>query len=90
MNKYETKNLIRVNKKVARKLYNLGFDVGLCPCKANPESPWWLMSIVNNKTFGYTFDDVVNKFAWYNCNNEVGQYPAYYVDKNKGGVYNEI
>ena len=85
MNKYETKNLIRVNKKVARKLYNLGLEVGLCPCNANPESPWWLMSFVNNNSYDYTFDEVVDKFAWYNCNNELGRYVAYYVDNKKVG-----
>lgn len=81
MNKYETKNLIRVNKTVARKLYNLGFDVGLCPCKANPESPWGLIITFNNNRYDYAFDKVVNNFAWYNCNNELGTYPAYYVEK---------
>ena len=81
MNKYETKNLIRVNKKVARKLYDLGFNVWLCPCKANPESPWWLMSIFNKNRYDYTFDEIVAKYTWYNCNNEVGKYVAYYVDR---------
>ena len=88
MNKYETKNLIRVNKSVARKLYKLGFDVGLCPCKAYPESPWGLMSTCNrysdciDESDNNYFDKLVDMFIWYNCNNELGQYPAYYVDKN--------
>lgn len=83
MNKYETKNIIRVNKKVARKLYNLGFDVGLCPCKANPESPWGLMGWYDKYNSEYSFDNLINMFTWYNCNyNELGKYPAYYVEKN--------
>ena len=81
MNKYETKNLIRVNKTVARKLYNLGFDVGLCPCKVNPESPWGVIIMVNKNRYDYTFDKMVDKFSWYNCNRELGQYVAYYINK---------
>lgn len=85
MHKYETKNLIRVNKTVARKLYNLGFDVGLCPCKANPETPWGLIGKFNRNGYYDCFDSLVNAFTWYNCNNELGKYVAYYVDKNKVG-----
>lgn len=81
MHKYETKNLTRVNKKVARKLYNLGFDVGVCPCKANPESPWISMAIFNKYGFPESFDNLCSFFIFYNCNNELGKYPAYYVDK---------
>lgn len=84
MNKYVSNNIIRVNKTVARKLYNQGFDVGLCPCKANPESPWWLISFVNNNRYDHTFDEIVTKYAWYNCNSELGKYVAYYVDKKNG------
>lgn len=82
MNKYVTENLIRINKNVARKLYNLGFNVGVCPCKANPESPWCLMGWYNKYDHGYTFDKLIAKFTWYNCNSELGKYPAYYVEKN--------
>ena len=81
MHKYETKNLIRVNKNVARKLYNLSIEVVLCPCKVNPKSPWWLITRVNNQTYPYTFDELCSKFIYYNCNSELGKYPAYYVDK---------
>lgn len=81
MNKYETENFIRINKKVARKLYNLGVDIGMCPCKANPESPWGLIVMINKNRYDYTFDKAVNEFEWYNCNSELGQYPAYYIKK---------
>lgn len=81
MNKYVSNEIIRVNKTVARKLYNQGFDVGLCPCKANPESPWGLMVRFNKHDFDYSFDYVCNYFALYKCNSGSGKYPAYYVDK---------
>lgn len=81
MNRHETNNLIRVNKIIARRLYNLGFDVGLCPSKANPESPWGLMSKFNKYNYDNSFDDLCSCFIWYNCNTELGKYPAFYVEK---------
>lgn len=36
MYKYEFNNLIRVNKKAARRLYNEGCDVLFIPCKVDP------------------------------------------------------
>lgn len=83
MNTYESNYIIRVNKTVARKLYSLGFDVGLCPCQAHPESPWGLRTLYNrySSPYGCDFDKLVSDFTISRCGyNEVGRYPAYYVE----------
>lgn len=58
--------------------------VGLLPCKANPMSVW--MSPYWMTFYNVTdFEKTVNSFTCYNCNNELGKYPAYYI---KDGVNN--
>lgn len=39
MFKNTTLNYTRINKREARKLYNLGRPITILPCKANPNSP---------------------------------------------------
>ena len=69
----------RVNKSVARKLFNLGKDIFMIPCKANPHSPWTGFAVINNSE-GDVFDKIVNAYEYYNCNSEMGYYPHYYVE----------
>lgn len=78
----------RVNKRVARRLFNEGKIITVFPCKANPRSPWWfgmewdrnyLLSIGEDGDF----DKLCNTFTYYNCNYETGYYPAFYVEEVK-------
>lgn len=80
MFKNTTLNYIRINKREARKLYDLGRSILIRPCKANPNSPWFSKSTVQKDSTGKDFDAVVNEFAYYYCNTtELGRYPAFYV-----------
>ena len=66
----------RISKAAARKEYEKGNDVFLLACKLSPSSPWYYPVRVNN--YGRTFEAVCNEFSYYNCNNELGSYPAFY------------
>lgn len=81
----------RISKLRARKLYDDGKIVYLCPVKLRPGYPWHpevAISKHNERTDGLAqyfvsdtneFDKVVNDFTHYNCNWSAGTYPAYYV-----------
>jgi hypothetical protein len=79
------KELEKVNKTAARRLFNEGKILYLVPCKVYPNfgncfiTPYEIQKdrvkdgIVN-------FDRIVDNFEYYNCNNEVGRYTHYYVE----------
>ena len=84
MDKQMLKNSVlsytRINKREARKLYNLGRPITILPCKANPNSPWFSNSTVSKESADKNFDALVNEFTFYNCNtSELGRRPAFYV-----------
>lgn len=53
--------------------------VGLLPCKANPCSIW-ISPMWFNFSSVEEFNKVVNEYTYYNCNNEVGRYPHFYIE----------
>lgn len=73
----------RIDKRVARKMYNEGLDVVFIPCNMRPDSDWGL-GIPQNKNNigndGTDFDKLVQLYQWYNCNAETGKYVAFYVE----------
>lgn len=75
----------RISKSIARKRYNDGEVIYLCPCNLCPGGPWSSeVAVCLTDGDGATsapsdFDTVVNRFAFYNCNFESGYYPAYYI-----------
>ena len=80
MSKNTTLNYTRINKREARKLYNLGRTITILPCKANPNSPWFSNSTISKESTDKGFDALVNEFTYYNCNtSELGHRPAFYV-----------
>lgn len=94
----------KINKPTARKMYNHGFSIFLVPCKCrfvDPESDEksWVtpvkISILDCEEEQNKFDRTVNAFEYYNCNAELGYYPAFYVKEQdyelykKGGICNE-
>lgn len=68
----------KVDKRVARKLFDAGGVVYLAPCKANPCSPWF--GLIDIRKESAAFDTVINEFEYYNCNTEMGKRAAYYVE----------
>lgn len=78
----------RVNKPTARKMYNLGEEIYLLPCKVPmrtyPDSSFIQpvkISKATSTTNANHFDRTVNEFEYYNCNAELGYYAHYYVEE---------
>ena len=81
--------MLKINKSKARKLFNEGIDIYVCPHKL---SPYYLDSIfvlkmnkVNTlKGLGTSdFDFAIDSFITLKCNtNETDRYPAYYIKAN--------
>lgn len=68
----------RIQKRTAAKLYNAKKELYIIPHKCNINSIWLTgCEIINN---GLPFEQLINNFIYYNCNNELGKYPAYYME----------
>lgn len=89
MNQIEIKGWIRISKSKARRLYDEGQTIRLCPIKVNPCNEYYPMSFDMNKADKFDveplewelkFDSRVNHFEYYNCQYaELGKYSAFYV-----------
>ena len=82
----------RLAKPTAKRLYNSGKTIYLVPCALRPGGAWkpeiaiskadrsddasYFVSTKND------FESLVNEFAYYNCGNASGRYPAYYIKAN--------
>ena len=73
-------NLIKVDKRTARKEYDNGNTIYLLPSKAAPGSVWITPVAVSNKS-NRNFDTVINEYTYYNCNKETGLRVNYYINK---------
>jgi len=83
----------RINKRVARRLFDEGKTIIICACKLRPGGPlyirkYWNPEIIVNKTnmsnryYPETiyFDRIVRDYEWYNCTYETGYYSAFYIN----------
>lgn len=71
----------RISKATARKLFDDGEVIGICPVKIDPSSIWGGMAEFQkgHKCENWGFDDFVNCFIYYNCQlNETGKYPKFF------------
>lgn len=80
----ETANYRRISKTAARKMYDQGQPFYMIPVKLHPESPCGLLYAVTD--FSEPFEKLLNAFCYYNCDNERGKYPAFYVQSGGGKV----
>jgi len=72
-------NFKRVNKATARRAYNNGLHIIMCPCNLRPGAPWPPEIPVDNKS-GATFETALNAFEFYNIRGrETGRYTAFYI-----------
>lgn len=72
----------RITKSTARKLYSEKKSFWMTACNMRPEFGAFIGSpSYDYETTDWTFDQLVNAFTYYNCNNERGRYPAYYVEE---------
>ena len=73
----------RINKRVARKLFNEGKEFWIVPRLQDPLHWGNLINFKGTANYydGYTsFDALVNAFEYYNCDNERGTYSAFYME----------
>ena len=69
----------RITKRTAKKLYEMGHPILLCPVNLRPGGMWGIGCFVIKKE-GRTFEQDVSEFEFYNCyNSETGYYAAFYV-----------
>lgn len=65
----------QVSKTTARRLFDSNVPVLALPSNIRPNNPWMAPCEFNkNKYCDPTFDIACNSFAYYNCNNEMGNY----------------
>ena len=66
-----------VNRQKAKRLFNEGKVIFLCPSKTNPCSMFGnICSIEKNDE---TFEQIENAFSYYNCNAETGKRITFYI-----------
>lgn len=74
----------RISKRRARALYDAGHTITVAPVNMRLNNVWCTYIRIGRKlkfSLGDSFDSLVNDYEYYNCNsNEVGRYPAYYVE----------
>lgn len=83
--------MIRVNKLLARKMYNVGCTVVVVPCNCGADNQVARaeLSVFNaDKDLLNKFDFLVDEFVYYNCNNETGQYVHFYVSEKDLEAHN--
>ncbi len=81
------KKVKQVSINVAEKAYNEGKQLWLHPCNMKVNNTWQTpmplcKSEIDNNAFlvGSTFKAMVNDFKFYNCDNERGKYPIFFVE----------
>ena len=77
--------MTRINKTVARKLWENGKNFIIVPCKCSPCGLGALYTetdLSKDERNEKTFDSFVNAFEFYNCNSEMGKYAAFYKEDN--------
>ena len=81
MNKINIGGYSRISKSKARKLFVNEEKFYIFPCKVSPLNHWGLGMDVECGLWGVgkEFDKFVNEYEYYNCNNELGKYSAFYV-----------
>ena len=71
----------RLDKRVARRLYNEGKTIYMVPCNCSIYGIYTV--VIGENKYGYEedrrFDSVVNGFEFYCCNTELGKYPMYFI-----------
>ena len=69
----------RITKQAARERFNNCESCYMLPCKMNPGNMWMKPVPVPVYDGHNSFTEIVNAFEYYNCNNETGNYTAFYI-----------
>lgn len=77
---------VRISKRKARNLFYKGQTIWLLPCKCRVGDVWIRMYEINLNSLKSAdfndFDSFINNYIYYNCNYELGYYPAYYIKEH--------
>ena len=82
-------NLVRVDKRKARNLFNKGVEIYLVPSNFRPFQDWFIPVLISeNNPYHFCesagFDESVNCFENYSClNNYTGYFPSFYINTQK-------
>ena len=78
--------VIQVTKGKAKKAYEEGKHIWMHPCNMRVSIVWESPMPFNKKAIednaflmNSTFENIVNDFRYYNCDNERGKYPIFFV-----------
>ena len=76
--------IVQVSKPKARRLYNEGKTIYLQSCNMRFDNMWQSACPISKSTeqwIDQDFDKIVNEFTYYNCDNERGKYPNFFIKK---------
>lgn len=83
---YEGKIYRRVTRPTAFKLYEKGVTVLMTANKLPLDSIYFhpfILDFEHVQERSFSFHSYVAEFKFYNCNSEVGYYPAFYVEESE-------
>jgi len=94
MKTYMMDGYIRISMKNAKRRYDRGEVIYICPHKLRPGGPWHPECAIARDDYSdedtqyflaYTkeFEDVVREYAHYNCSYGTGKYLSYYIKEEK-------
>lgn len=72
----------QINKTQAKKLYNNGESIFIHPCNMIFDNMWQIpykININDNMWGAENFDGRISDYTYYNCDNERGKYPNFFV-----------
>lgn len=79
--------VVQVTKKKAEIAYNSNKTIWVHPCNMIINNVWQMpyrfnKALLNNKySDAPTFDNLINQYIFYNCNNQLGKYPIFFIEK---------
>lgn len=71
----------QLTKPQARKAYEARKVIIIAPCKCRVDGPFAFRMNPDWIDEFNSFDQMVSNFTYYNCNNEMGRYPRFYIDE---------
>lgn len=69
----------RITKQEAKRLFECGETIVLCPCKLRPGFPWSPHSYSSQRD-DRTFAQLLASWTFYNSSWEAGYYPHFYLE----------
>jgi hypothetical protein len=79
---YLKAEIVEISKAKARKLYNQGVEIFLQSKNMLFDNAWQSAYGIKKSNETDTFDSIVNRYAYYNCDSERGKTPNYYTRAN--------